>query len=306
MPFNLTGQPITLLYKRNHMKTMITILVIGLVSLGVSSMRDLPHESLSFGAPVSSTGAPNEQTCATTGCHDTYPANIGHGSMSISVDGAENGFEAGKTYNVTVYVSDKDSRRFGFQLVALHDTDKSNAGIITIADPARTQVLSNDLKLQDRQYATYTYAGTEKVTDGVGSWTVKWTAPATGKNITLYAATVIANDDDTDFGDYVLTGTLPLSPKSPSGVAEQDAQPSWFSMPIVTGNSLMCSYTLNKPDEISLEICDLSGKSLSLGRRNFGAGNSAAEYQLNGFAAGAYLVRASSSTGVFSHTVIIR
>lgn len=288
------------------MRTMMTIVTIGLVSLGVSSMRDLPQESLSFGAPVSSTGAPDEQTCATAGCHDTYPANIGHGSMSISVEGAENGYEAGKTYNVTVHVNDKDSKRFGFQLVALHDSDKSNAGAMTVADPTRTQILMNDLKFQDRKYVTYTYKGTEKVTDGVGSWTVKWTAPTTGKNITLYAATVIANDDDTDYGDYVLTGSVPLSPKSPNGVTEYNAQQSWFSLPVVTGNSLMCSYTLGAPDEISLEICDLSGKSFSFGKRSFGAGNSIAEYQLQGFAAGAYLVRASSSAGVFSHTVIIR
>ncbi|MBI3233211.1 MAG: hypothetical protein HYZ42_04105 [Bacteroidetes bacterium] len=68
----------------------------------------MPQKTLSFGAPVSSTGAPDERTCATSGCHDTYTPNIGHGSMSISVEGAENGFEAGKTYDVTVRVADKD------------------------------------------------------------------------------------------------------------------------------------------------------------------------------------------------------
>ena len=295
-----------LFQKGDFMKTMLTIITIGLLSLGISSMSDLPQNTLSFGAPVSSTGAPDERTCATVGCHDTYAPNIGHGSMNITVEGAEGGFEPGKTYDVTVRVADKDSRRFGFQLVALNDDDKSNAGTITITDPTRTQIMTNDLQFQDRQYATYTKAGTDQFTDGVGYWKIKWTAPASAKNITLYSATVIANNDDTDFGDYVLTSSLPLSPKSSNSVTEHQAQPTWFAIPVIKGNNLICTYTLDKPDEISLELCDLSGKVLSLGKRNFGAGNSTSEYMLAGFPAGGYIVRASSNAGVFSYTIIIR
>ena len=285
---------------------MLTIVTIGLLSLGISSMRDMPQKTLSFAAPVSSTGAPDERTCASAGCHDTYPLNPGHGSMSILVEGAESGFEQGKTYDVTIRVADKGSRRFGYQLVALNDDDKSNAGKITITDPTRTQITTNDLQFQDRQYATYTNAGTEQFSDGVGFWKIKWTAPVSAKNITLYSATVIANNDDTDYGDYVLTSSLSLSPKSSNVVAEHQTQPVWFSVPVVKGNNLICTYTLDKSDEISLELCDLSGKVFSLGKRHFEAGNSTSEYMLAGFPSGGYVVRASSSAGVFFHTIIIR
>ncbi|MBI3233212.1 MAG: T9SS type A sorting domain-containing protein [Bacteroidetes bacterium] len=188
----------------------------------------------------------------------------------------------------------------------MNDADKSNAGTMTITDPDRTQIMTNDLQFQDRQYATYTKTGTGQFSDGLGFWKVKWTAPVSTKNVTLYAATVIANDDDTDYGDYVLTGSLPLSSKSASGVTEHTAQPSWFSAPIIKGNSLTCSYTLEEPSEVFLELSDLSGKVFPFGKRHFEAGTSTVEHQLSGFAAGIYIVRASSSVGVFSHTIILR
>lgn len=288
------------------MKTMSTIVTISLLSLGISAMRDMPQQILSFAAPVSSTGAPGERTCASIGCHDTYPLNVGRGSMSISVEGAESGFEPGKTYDVTIRVADKDSRRFGYQLVALNDDDKSNAGKITITDPTRTQITTNDLKFQDRQYATYTNEGTEQFSEGVGYWKIKWTAPASTKNITLYSATVIANNDDTDFGDYVLTSSLSLSPKSPNVVVEHQAQPVWFVAPVIKDNNLICTYILDKPSEISVEISDLSGKVFSLGKRYFGSGNSTTEYILAGFPRGGYIVRATSSAGVSSHAIILQ
>ncbi len=288
------------------MKTLLTIVTIGLLSLGISSMRDLPQNPLSFGAPVSSTGAPDERTCASAGCHDTYPLNPGQGLMSISIEGAENGFTPGRTYDITVRVADKDSKRFGFQLVALNNDDKSNAGVLSINDASRTQIITNELQFQDRQYATYTYLGTEQFSDGAGYWKVKWTAPASAKNVTLYSATVIANNDDTDYGDYVLTASLPLSPKPSDCIQEQQVQDTWFSAPVVAGNNLICTYTLDKPDEVTLELCDLSGKVVPLGKRHFGAGNSKSEYSLTGFPAGGYIVRASSSAGVFSHTIILR
>lgn len=286
---------------------MIAIAAIATMSLGMITVRELPQKPTSFGAPVSSTGAPGEHTCATANCHDTYTPNDGHGMMSISAEGAEGGFEAGKTYNITVRVTDNTSRRFGFQVVALNDDDKSNAGTMVITDPERTQIAMNDIEFQDRQYATYTYAGTEQFADGVGLWTVKWTAPATAKNITLYAATVIANDDNTDYGDHVLTSSLALSPKSPSGIMEHQGQNAWFATPtLTTGRNLICAFALDTPAEISLELCDITGRVFPLGARHFGMGNSTVEYGLAGFATGIYVVRASSSAGSISHTIFLQ
>jgi hypothetical protein len=176
----------------------------------------------SGGAPVSSTGAPDEVNCTTSGCHDDTKANIGEAQTQIQIGESEQQYEPGKIYPITVTIADAKSRRFGFQIVAL-DSDNKNAGNIRVTDATRTQVITNPNYLTDRQYGTYTYPGTEPASNGVGSWTVQWTAPEknVGK-ITFYAATVSANDDNTDKGDQVYTTSRSLQPRLAISVKNED------------------------------------------------------------------------------------
>jgi len=287
------------------MKVILGLLFIALISLGAVSMQDIPEKIVSFGAPVSSTGAPDERNCAESGCHDTYTPNSPRGAMNITIDGAENGIEAGKTYTVTVRVTDKESRRFGYQLVALHG-DKTNAGTMTITDTERTQLMTNELKLQDRQYATYTYAGTEQLTQGVGEWSVQWTAPLNVDNITLYAATVIANDDYTDHGDYVLTSSLPLAPKLLNCIIDTDAPDSWFIVQRAQADIISCAFTLDHPSDVLLEIVDLTGRVYPLGSKHVEAGTTVLDYPVAGNGRGLYILRATSDLGSTSHTIILQ
>ena len=282
------------------MKLLILFATICVLSLGAATMRELPQKPASFGAPVSSTGAPGERTCAAAGCHDTYPPN-GRGAMTISVAGAENGFKPGMTYDVAVRVADNNARRFGFQIVALND-DNSNAGTLMLTDSARTQIISNDLTLQDRQYATYTYAGTEQFAAGVGYWTLKWTAPAAAKNVTFYAATVIANDDNTDYGDYTLTASLPVAPQSPAGGVEGGQ--TITELPFITSDGLLrCAFNLSKSDEISVELSDITGRVYPLGKRSIGAGIQTAEFPVPAGAKGINFVRLTTSAGRKSYPI---
>jgi len=286
------------------MKIILGLAVIALLSLGAMSVQDIPEKIVSFGAPVSSTGAPDERTCAESGCHDTYTPNSPRGAMNIAIDGAENGIEAGKTYTVTVRVSAKESRRFGYQLVALHE-DNTNAGTMTIIDPERTQIMTNELKFQDRQYATYTYAGTEQYAEGVGTWSVRWTAPQSSKKVTLYAATVIANDDNTDHGDYVLTSSLPLTPKLLNCITESTTPPSWFMVKNTQADIVSCAFTLDHPGDVSLAIVDMAGRVYPLGSKHVEAGTTVLDYPVAGMGRGAYILRATSAFGSTSQTIIL-
>lgn len=286
------------------MKTVMFICGVALISLGAASVRDLPQHPASFGAPVSSTGAPAERTCAESGCHDTYSVNAGRGTMSITVAGAEKGFEAGKTYDVTVRVADNNSRRFGFQLTAL-DGNGAMAGGFTVADPERTQILMNELKLKDRQYATYTYPGTEQYAAGEGRWTLRWTAPAGAKNVTFYAATVVADDDNTDDGDYVLTDNLQLQPATPSGANVCEA-PALTELPFIDkDNFLYCTVNVSQAGEVSAELCDISGQVFNLGKRYFPVGLNRQAFLVPSVSAGAYILRLRSRTGSASHTILV-
>lgn len=163
-------------------------------------------ERSSTGAPASHTGAPGEKTCATGGCHDDHPINTGTAQLSIEIGSGLTHYIPGKTYPVKIRIADPDVNRFGFQVVALIDQTKENAGTFTITDAERTQFMRNDLELTTRKYITYTFNGTDAVSNGVGEWMLNWTAPSlpTG-NITFYVAAVSANDDGTDKGDVVYT-----------------------------------------------------------------------------------------------------
>jgi hypothetical protein len=163
-------------------------------------------ERSSTGAPASHTGAPGEQTCATSGCHDDNALNSGAAKLTIDIgSGGITKYVAGQTYPVKVSIADADASRFGFQIVAL-DQSTGNAGTFTITDAVRTQFMINQHELADRNYVTYTFSGTDAASNGTTEWIVNWTAPATTSgNITFYAAAVSANDDGTDKGDVVYT-----------------------------------------------------------------------------------------------------
>ena len=165
-------------------------------------------ERSSSGAPASHTGAPGEKTCATAGCHDDHQPNAGTAKLSIDVASGTTQYVAGKTYPIKIRIEDAGVNRFGFQMVALADQTKENAGTFTITDPERTQFMKNEFELMDRKYVTYTFNGTDAVSDGVGEWIINWTAPAsvTGK-ITFYVGAVSANDDESDKGDIVYTAS---------------------------------------------------------------------------------------------------
>jgi hypothetical protein len=160
----------------------------------------------SSGAPPSHTGAPGEQTCATSGCHDDTTPNIGSAKIDLQFGENETTFVPGQTYSVKVRISDPKVTRFGFQLLALESKTLRDVGNFTISDSVKTQIVTNMYKLKDRNYVTYTFAGTDAVSEGNGEWTVKWTAPAdVKKGVTFYLAAVSANDDMTDKGDKVYT-----------------------------------------------------------------------------------------------------
>jgi hypothetical protein len=194
------------------------IIYLAILMVPILIMAKMP-EQLSFGAPVSSSGAPDEVTCATSGCHDDSKINSGNALLQVKIGDDITNYVPGKVYPITVKISEPGVKRFGFQIVAVKNSDHLNAGDMSITDVARTQVITNDIAIQDRKYVTYTYPGTEPSAPGEGEWTMNWTAPE--KNVgpvTLYIASVSANNDNTDKGDHVYTTALTLNPDGAASV----------------------------------------------------------------------------------------
>lgn len=197
-------------------KKSIAIIIGAGLSLG---MMALVPEKSSSGAPASHTGAPGEVTCAVSTCHDDNSVNSGSAQLFIDLGQAKN-YVPGQEYNIKVRITDPGVQRFGFQIVALTDIGKLNAGDFVLTDTYRTQITKNDKGMQDRQYVTYTYDGTDAVQTGVGEWSLKWKAPAQDIGaVTFYASGVSGNDDETDKGDHVYTVSKKL-------VAFKNVQPN--------------------------------------------------------------------------------
>lgn len=186
-------------------------------------------EPMSNGAPAASTGAPDERHCSTSGCHSDYAPNTGTAQLLVSVGSGISQYEFGKTYPVTVTITDPGVVRFGFQMVALN-ANNTNSGDIRITDETRTQAVTGYGTLSDRKYATYTYDGSNAISVGKGEWSFEWTAPASNEgNITLYVAAVSANNDETDAGDYSYLKKVVLSAP----------QIFWNTIPNVSASAFM-------------------------------------------------------------------
>lgn len=182
-----------------------------LAAIPLFIMAKLPEKS-SSGAPAGHTGAPGEGTCATIGCHDDNSVNSGKAQLSIDL-GAITHYVPGQTYPINVKITEASIERFGFQIVALINSDTSNAGTFQITDALRTQSTKSTYQFQSREYVTYTYDGTDAVSTGLGEWTVNWKAPLTNKGtVTFYASAVAANDDENDQGDHVYTKSTSIQP----------------------------------------------------------------------------------------------
>ena len=188
------------------------------VSIAITAM--MPEKS-SSGAPASHTGAPGEETCATSGCHDDNSVNSGDAKLTIEAGTATN-YEPGHTYPITVRITEPSVERFGFQILALKNSDNSNIGTFQLTDIKRTQFIKNQYSLLSREYVTYTFYGTDAISSGVGEWTVNWKAPSTNVGpITFYASGVSANDNETDKGDHVYTKSAVIQPSYKATESQQ-------------------------------------------------------------------------------------
>ncbi len=237
-------------------KKIISLFIIIIVA--TAAMVD----TMSNGAPASSTGAPGETSCTMSGCHDDNVINSGGGVSSLALDNGLSYYVPGTTYTVHVQISQSNSIRFGFQLIALKDADSSNIGTFNITEASRTQLLSGTGNLSSRKYVTYTYPGTNAVTPGNGSWSFQWTAPFVDEGpITLYLATVAANDDGTDGGDHCYLSSLQLYPTA-LGVEQFSAAQQFSVFPNPSSDQIKVHYSLKKTSAVKLELLDLKGTKL--------------------------------------------
>lgn len=226
-----------------------------IASIGLFAITKKWHKST--GAPASNTLAPGEQTCNTVGCHDDNSLNLGNALISVENGNMMQYYKSGFSQNIEVNIHEEGFNAFGFQLTAL-DTLGKRAGTFLLTDTERTQIVSNDLELTDRQYLTYTYPGTIPISPGANKWNFVWKSDSNYQgNVNFYLACVSANGDGTDKNDYVYTKSFKLEHSESASSFLMNASQSTN----VFFDASRRMLSINAPKKVtSIMISDANGK----------------------------------------------
>jgi uncharacterized protein (TIGR03437 family) len=167
----------------------------------------------STGAPIRRTGAAVDGGQDCTACHRGSAANSdSRGYVRIS---AVN-YTPGKKQTVRVLVYNPDAKRWGFQLTARLTSDENlkagtftpNTNVQVNCDPSGNAPCNND-----REFATHIQAATTLGANGLETYSVEWTPPATASgDIIFYAAGNAADGAGSNAGDRIYTTSLRISP----------------------------------------------------------------------------------------------
>ena len=192
----------------SYLSIISGLFLIGLCSESVEAFSGTP--------PNNRTGAPGHNNCAQ--CHTS---SGGDGSVGLSISGAGS-YQPGQLYSLMVRVEDPGQNRFGFSM-ASRDTDNNTQDVGTwSAGSADTQT-----------HAAGAQIGHLSAPVAVDShtFTVNWTAPATGVgDVTFYISSVAANNNGGNgSGDFAYHGTLTINQSSPN-------QPPSLAVPPGTQN----------------------------------------------------------------------
>lgn len=151
--------------------------------------------------PPAHTGGFDEPTCHQ--CHFGESLNASGGSLEL--EGVPETYTPGERYRIVVRLEKDNMQRAGFQLAsrfAEGEAAGEQAGTLEPADSARAMVTARG----NVQYVHHTADGTALSDEGRTKWTVKWTAPDDAeKPVAFHAAANAANDDASEFGDFVYT-----------------------------------------------------------------------------------------------------
>lgn len=199
--------------------------------------------------PTGNTGAPNETTCAQSGCHSG-----GTFTGTVAISGVPDTVVANTIYTITL-TNTSTAARAGFQMVCL-DATNTQCGSFTIGTGASIGVVGT------KQYIRQS---TPKIlAAGSISWTFTWKAPATlaaaNSPITFYFITLAANGDGGSNGDNILKSSKVVRFKAPSGSKEVDNSIAIKVFPNPTKDVL--NIELLDSQNAQLTITDINGKIL--------------------------------------------
>jgi hypothetical protein len=170
------------------------------VELPVAHDREASAFLYRDGPPPGFSGGFGEDHCQA--CHFGDTLNANPGRLTIS---APTRYSPGETYTLTVTLTRPAMVVGGFQLTARFEDGGAQAGTLAVTHGDRDRVkVSTDRGIQ---YAYHQRPGTALTGRNVVRWTLRWTAPPGGGSVLFHAAGNAANEDDSQFGDFIYTAS---------------------------------------------------------------------------------------------------
>ncbi|MEX0891596.1 MAG: choice-of-anchor V domain-containing protein, partial [Gemmatimonadota bacterium] len=127
----------------------------------------------------------------------------------VRIAGLPDRFAPGRSYELSVALQGTPTRAAGFQLTVRgapgSATAGQQAGNVAPID-GRTRV-----RLEEGvQYLGHTYDGMLQASQDSARWRFRWTAPTDASEVVFHTAANFANDDASELGDEIRTGSWSL------------------------------------------------------------------------------------------------
>lgn len=290
------------------MNKYVYIFTLFIIALILSST--VANVNKSSGPPSCNAGEPpNNTTCKS--CHEEYEINSGTAITTFNLGEAENGYEPGKTYTISININKSGMQRAGFQAIALQANDnKISPGIVTLTDANRTQILdknaphSGGCLEEERVWIEHTYNGINS-TAGTSNWQYQWKAPNTDIGaITFYISTLEANNDLNETGDYVYSTSKTIN-SLPVSVSSQNKNKE---VKIYVSNlEQTLNIETNNFEPNMIVLTDINGKIVnSWAKKDIVSSNKTITLSTKNIAWGIYFISLSNKNQIIKQKIIIQ
>ena len=173
----------------------------GALTTALLSAAPLPEAAYLDGPPPAHAGGFGDDTCHA--CHFENELDDPGGSFTVS--GVPDTFDPSAAYRITISLERPGMGRAGFQLAARVNRggDAPAGALKTLDGDERVQIVAGP---DGVTYAQHTEPGTVLTGPETTSWIIEWRPPADGTgSVTFHAAANAANDDASEFGDFIYT-----------------------------------------------------------------------------------------------------
>lgn len=212
---------------------------------------------------INATGAPGEGDC--TGCHLGALNPNPDGAVKITIQDTPKYYTPGQTYVIQVTSSYSGRSRFGFALSARSKgIGFTSCGLFSKGTNSNIQVFD---------YVTHTSSGTSA--SNTKTWSFNWKAPSTDQGaVTFYTASVAANGDNSNAGDFVYSSKLVFKSAAQAGISEETQLSSITCYPNPVIQNLNITFFAKEESALSAVLYALNGTECeSLFNGNISAGS---------------------------------